>query len=133
MVIYPGCVGCGECVKVCPQDALSLTKPQKGQKGRKAVIDKDKCIGCYECVTVCKQGAISVDATAEFGDFVERMMEYAYGAVQGLEGRVVYLNFLMCGQMKTLIDRTCPGYTHIKDKDFYFILTAADTDLAAMR
>lgn len=32
------------------------------------------------------------------------------------------------GQMKTLIDRTVPRYTEISGKDFYFILTAADTD-----
>lgn len=32
------------------------------------------------------------------------------------------------GQMKTFIDRTVPRYTEIKNKDFYFIMTAADTE-----
>lgn len=32
--------------------------------------------------------------------------------------------------MKTFIDRTVPRYTEIKDKDFYFIMTAADTEKA---
>lgn len=36
------------------------------------------------------------------------------------------------GQMKTLIDRTVPRYTEISGKDFYFILTAADTDRAML-
>jgi multimeric flavodoxin WrbA len=36
--------------------------------------------------------------------------------------------YAMDGQMKTLIDRTVPRYTEISDKDFYFIVTAADTD-----
>lgn len=31
------------------------------------------------------------------------------------------------GEMKTFIDRTVPQYTKISDKDFYFIITAADT------
>ena len=39
----------------------------------------------------------------------------------------VYLH-TMDGQMKTFIDRTVPRYTEITDKDFYFILTAADTE-----
>ena len=30
--------------------------------------------------------------------------------------------------MKTLIDRTAPKYAEIANKDFYFIVTAADTD-----
>lgn len=34
--------------------------------------------------------------------------------------------YAMCGQMKTLIDRCCAKYTKIINKDFYFILTAAD-------
>lgn len=36
--------------------------------------------------------------------------------------------YTMDAQMKTLIDRTVPRYTEIADKDFYFIVTAADTD-----
>ncbi len=36
--------------------------------------------------------------------------------------------YAMDAQMKTLIDRTVPRYTEIADKDFYFIVTAADTD-----
>ena len=38
--------------------------------------------------------------------------------------------YTMDGQMKTFIDRTVPRYTEITDKDFYFILTAADTEKA---
>lgn len=34
--------------------------------------------------------------------------------------------YTMAAQMKTLIDRTVPVYTQISDKDFYFIVTAAD-------
>lgn len=40
--------------------------------------------------------------------------------------------FTMCAQMKTLIDRTCSRYTEIKDKDFYFIVTAAVSDTQSL-
>ena len=33
--------------------------------------------------------------------------------------------YTMNGQMKTLIDRTCPRYTRISNKEMYFIMTAA--------
>lgn len=35
--------------------------------------------------------------------------------------------YSMDGQLKTFIDRTVPRYTEISNKDFYFILAAADT------
>lgn len=41
----------------------------------------------------------------------------------------VYFYF-MNGRMKNFIDRTVPRYTEITNKDFYFIMTAADTDKA---
>lgn len=41
--------------------------------------------------------------------------------------------YSMDAQMKTLIDRTVPRYQEIKNKDFYFILTAADQDKEMMR
>ena len=37
------------------------------------------------------------------------------------------------GQMKTLIDRTVPRYTEIQNKEFYYIITAADTSRANMQ
>lgn len=40
--------------------------------------------------------------------------------------------YAMDAQMKTLIDRTVPRYTEISNKDFYFIVTAADTDQSAL-
>ncbi len=45
------CNGCGTCLNVCPQDAISLNKG-------KAVIDKDKCVECGACISVCSQNAI---------------------------------------------------------------------------
>ncbi len=38
--------------------------------------------------------------------------------------------YSMDGQMKTFIDRTVPRYTEISNKDFYFLMTAADTQKA---
>lgn len=35
-------------------------------------------------------------------------------------------------QMKTLIDRIVPQYTKLSNKEFYFIITAAETDLNMM-
>lgn len=36
--------------------------------------------------------------------------------------------YSMDGQLKTFIDRTVPRYTEISNKDFYFIVTAADSN-----
>ncbi len=41
------CKGCGACVEVCPQGAITLTK----ESGRK--IDRAKCNQCLQCVPVC--------------------------------------------------------------------------------
>ena len=40
--------------------------------------------------------------------------------------------YTMCGQMKTFIDRLCYFYTLLPNKEFYYIMTAADTNKAAM-
>lgn len=36
--------------------------------------------------------------------------------------------YSMDGQLKTIIDRTVPRYTEISNKEFYYIMTAADTN-----
>ncbi|MGN0585815.1 MAG: flavodoxin family protein [Oscillospiraceae bacterium] len=40
--------------------------------------------------------------------------------------------YTMNAQLKTLIDRTVPRYTEICGKEFYFIVTAADTNKAML-
>ncbi len=45
------CVGCGDCVKVCPTNAITI------QNGR-AAIDPELCIDCMFCVQTCTYRAI---------------------------------------------------------------------------
>jgi len=82
------CIGCEECVKVCPVGAAAMVE-------EKAVIDKETCIGCGECLTVCRKKAMSINWHTEIVPFMERMVEYALGAVTGKKGRVGYVNFLV--------------------------------------
>lgn len=45
------CVGCGDCVKICPVDAIRLIDG-------KSVIDQEKCIDCKICIKGCTYNAI---------------------------------------------------------------------------
>jgi len=43
-----GCLGFGNCVKVCPFDALKMS-----EEDGLPVVDKDKCMACNKCVLAC--------------------------------------------------------------------------------
>ena len=45
------CTGCGDCVEVCPAEAVALVEG-------KARVDEETCIGCGACVDACPEGAI---------------------------------------------------------------------------
>ncbi len=48
-----GCIGFGDCAKVCPVDAIIM-------KNGAPVIDIEKCIGCGACVKACPRNIISL-------------------------------------------------------------------------
>ncbi|MBT3168870.1 MAG: 4Fe-4S binding protein [Candidatus Cloacimonetes bacterium] len=45
------CVGCSDCVKVCPVDAIQIIDG-------KAIINVEECISCEICVKSCTYDAI---------------------------------------------------------------------------
>lgn len=87
---------------------------------------KDKeinyCIGCGVCNTT--HSCVIKDDMAE-------ILDKMVNADVIVPATPVYF-YSMAAQMKTLIDRTVPRYTEISDKVFYFIMTAADPDRAAL-
>ncbi len=82
------CVGCGFCVTQCPFDAIRCD-------GALARVDKSICYGCSACLQVCPEKAIDFNWEEDVPKFIERMVEYAAGAVSGKEGKVIYLSFVM--------------------------------------
>lgn len=75
------------------------------------------CLGCGVCNTTHK--CVQKDDMAEL---LNKMVE----ADVIVLATPVYF-YSMDGQLKTFIDRTVPRYTEISNKDFYFIVAAADT------
>lgn len=47
------CIGCGECVKVCQHNALSLVE-------NKSTVDSDKCVLCGYCGKYCGEFCIKI-------------------------------------------------------------------------
>jgi multimeric flavodoxin WrbA len=88
---------------------------------------KDKkisyCTGCGTCIE--REGKCS--QKDDMAEVLDRMVE----ADVIVMATPVYF-YTMCGQMKTFIDRTCARYTEISNKEFYFIITAADDSKPAM-
>ncbi|HOR85834.1 MAG TPA: DUF362 domain-containing protein, partial [Bacillota bacterium] len=64
------------------------------KEGGKALIG-ETCIGCGECISICPIRAISPQWSTEIPIFLERMVEYAYGAVRNKGDNVGYINVLM--------------------------------------
>jgi len=46
------CIGCGNCISVCPTGALSIVH-------EKAKLDQLRCRNCRACVAACPTGAIT--------------------------------------------------------------------------
>jgi len=98
-VIEEKCVGCGDCMEHCSQNALSLEK-------EKAVLDAKKCIGCGECIIICPNDAIQIQWNQAIPVFLENMVEYTMGVLKNKAGKTLFVNFI------TDISPACDCYGH---------------------
>lgn len=92
----------------------------------KVVLKEKKigyCTGCYAC---------KGNGRCAQKDDMAPILESMIAADAIVLATPVYF-YTMCAQMKTVLDRTVAGYTRISDKDFYFIVAAADGSHAAMK
>lgn len=86
--IGKGCTRCGQCVRGCPADAITIDDV-------KAHIDKDKCIGCAECVAVCRFNAVKYDWDRESELLQKDVAEHALGALKGKENKAAFFNYVL--------------------------------------
>jgi uncharacterized Fe-S center protein len=82
------CVGCGECVRYCPVEAIHL-------EDRKAVIDGDTCIRCGECTVTCPQRAIAIRWGDAPGQMQERIVEYTYAVLKDKPNKCLFYAVLL--------------------------------------
>ena len=80
------------------------------------------CTGCYGC-----RGNGKCVQKDDMSHILDSMM---VADVIVLATPVYF--YTMCAQLKTVIDRTVARYTKITNKEFYFIITAADNRKAAL-
>jgi len=109
-VISKNCIGCGMCREHCAHGAITLVeRPSEVERpGPEAVkivsIDPKKCVGCAGCIHTCPQGALGIDWGQGIPNFMDRMVEYTAGALQGKESHSLFVNFL------TQISPACDCY-----------------------
>lgn len=87
-VIKKRCTGCGECIKSCSFNAISL-------KENKAFINPEVCAGCGECIVVCVNKAVNIRWNTDRSLFQKKIAEYAFAALKNKNGKAFFLNFLM--------------------------------------
>jgi NAD-dependent dihydropyrimidine dehydrogenase PreA subunit len=51
------CVGCEECVDVCPTEVFEM------ENDKSVPVEPDECLGCESCIEVCEEDAITVEET----------------------------------------------------------------------
>lgn len=80
------CIGCGLCLVVCPEKALSLNRENI------ISIDLAKCIGCGACIPSCPQHVFRFDWDKSSVAMYEKLAEACAGVLKGKKS--IYINFL---------------------------------------
>lgn len=66
------CVGCGECVNICPGNLLTVKNSRAFSKSATSQTfntcrDVRDCWGCCACVKICPRNAIAYQLSADLG------------------------------------------------------------------
>lgn len=107
-------------------DQFMLGAKEAGNQTEQIFFRNKKINYCTGCGT-CQSNAGTCVQKDDMAEVLDKMI----AADVIVMATPVYF-YTMNAQMKTLIDRTCARYTEIRNKDFYFIVAAADSSKRAM-
>jgi multimeric flavodoxin WrbA len=108
-------------------DQFLLGAEESGNDAEKIFLRSRKINHCLACGACQSNGGKCVQKD-DMAEILDKMI-----AADVLAMATPVYFYSMNGQMKTLIDRTYARYTRIRDKDLYFIMTAAVTSKEALQ
>jgi hypothetical protein len=93
------CTACRACLKSCAHEAIDFATGT-------AIIDAARCTGCGRCIPVCEPQAIRIQWNEQAPLVMQKMAEYALGAVSGKAGKLLFVNFVI------QVSPSCDCYGH---------------------
>lgn len=107
-------------------DSFAKGAAQAGHEVEKVFL-RDKKIACCNACYACRETGKCV-LTDDMAEILDKMQK----ADVIVMASPVYF-YSIDAQMKALIDRTLPRWQQLKNKEFYYIMTAADDSVDSMR
>lgn len=95
------CLGCGDCVKACPWNAIHISS-----ESGLPVVDAEKCVGCGKCADACPRTIIEIRSRGRLGKNGYRRVWVACNNCQkgGIARKECTVACIGCG----LCAKTCP-------------------------
>ena len=94
------CTGCGDCLEVCPFDALSLDEQGK------AVVS-ELCTACGACLDVCPVDALSLPEVERVQRPAVDIYEGVWVWIEQFQGQPCSISWEMLGKGKELAEARC--------------------------
>ncbi len=93
------CTRCGACLPGCAHGAIEIGSDA-------AIVDPQLCTGCGRCISLCPTKAMQIQWNEESGKVMRKMAEYALAALDGKQGKKLFINFI------TQVSPSCDCYGH---------------------
>ena len=86
-----GCIGCGACVRMCPEHIIKMEVDASDPKDRKPAeftIDISRCMWCGLCMEVCPKNCLRPARTFELACYNREGMVYGLDKLMELGGEL---------------------------------------------